>query len=86
MEGYIPGKHVMFCLKNDVVWIKARCYCSQKKNDKIHEVQLAISSNYPHHVAMAACSYVAGKAEMCSHVIGLYSSIALMSVLSLKQA
>ena len=23
IEGYIPGKHVMFCLKDEIVWIKA---------------------------------------------------------------
>ena len=33
MEGYIPGKHVMFCSKENVVYVKARCYRSQKKND-----------------------------------------------------
>ena len=31
MEGYIPGKYVMFCLKNDVIWVKAHCYRSQNK-------------------------------------------------------
>ena len=24
MEGNIPGKHVMFCLRDDVIWIEAR--------------------------------------------------------------
>jgi len=84
MEGYIPGKNVMFCLKNDAVWIKARCYRSQKKNDKMHEVRLAISSNYPHHVTRAACSCVAGKAGMCSHVIGLLKQIIHYAMMKLQ--
>ena len=75
MEGYIPGKHVMFCLKDGIIWIKARCYHSQKKHDAMHEVKVAITNEYPHHVTRAACSCVAGKAGMCSHVIGLLKQI-----------
>jgi len=75
MEGYIPGKHVMFCSKDGVIWIKAHCYRSQKKHDTMHEVKVAIANEYPHHVTRATCSCVAGKAGMCSHVIGLLKQI-----------
>jgi len=75
MEGYIPEKHVMFCLKDNVIWIKANCYHSQKNYDAIHEVKVAIANEYPHHVTQATCSCVAGKAGMCSHVIDLLKQI-----------
>ena len=58
MEGYIPGKYPMFCVKNNAIWIKARCYHSQRKHDTKHEVRIAISNDYPHHVTRAACSCV----------------------------
>ena len=75
MEGYIPGRYVMFCLKDGVAWIKARCYHSQKKHDAMHEVRVAITSEYPCCVTNAVCSCVAGKAGVCSHVIGLLKQI-----------
>ena len=31
MESYIPGRYVRFCSKEGQIWIKARCYRSQKK-------------------------------------------------------
>jgi len=46
MEGYIPGRYVMFCLKEGVTWIKARCYHSQRKYDVMYEVKVAITSEY----------------------------------------
>ena len=38
MESYIPGKHVRFCCKQGQVWVRARCYRSQKRNDPMHRV------------------------------------------------
>ena len=84
MEGYIPGKHVMFCSKDGVIWIKARCYHSQKKHDTMHEVKVAIANEYPHHVTRATCSCVAGKAGMCSHVIGLLKQIIHYAMMKFK--
>jgi len=75
MESYIPGKHVMFCLKDRVIWIKASCYRSQKKHDTMHEVKVAIANEYPHHVTRATCLCVTGKAGIYSHVIGLLKQI-----------
>ena len=73
--GYIPGKYVMFCLKDEVVWIKARCYHSQKKHATMHDVKVAITTQHLCHVIRAFCTCVAGKAGMCSHVIGLLKQI-----------
>ena len=84
MEGYIPGNNVMFCLKDGVIWIKARCYRSQKKHETMHEVKVAIANEYPHHVTRAVCSCVAGKAGMCSHVIGLLKQIIHYVLMKLK--
>ena len=71
VEGYIPGKHVMFCLQDSVIWIKAGCYhCSQKKHQKA-----AFANEYPNHVVRAVCPCVAEKAQICSHVIGLLKQI-----------
>ena len=84
MEGYIPGKHVMFCLQDSVIWIKARCYRSQKKHDTMHEVKAAIANEYPHHVVRAVCTCVAGKAGICSHVIGLLKQIIHYVMMKLK--
>ena len=52
MEGYIPGKYVMFCLKDGVIWIKAWCYHSQKKHGAVHEVKVAIANEFQHHMIM----------------------------------
>ena len=84
MEGYIPEKHVMFCLKDNVIWIKANCYHSLKNYDAIHEVKVAIANEYPHHVTQATCSCVAGKAGMCSHVIDLLKQIIHYVMMKLK--
>ena len=84
MEGYIPGKHVMFCVKDGVIWIKARCYHSQKKHDTMHEIIVAIANEYPNHVTKAACSCVAGKTGMCSHVIGVLKQIIHYVMMKLK--
>ena len=65
----------MFYLKDGVAWIKARCYHSQKKHDAMHEVKVAITSEYTCHVTNAVCSCVAGIAGVCSHVIGLLKQI-----------
>ena len=73
--GYIPGKYLMFCTINNSIFIKARCYRSQKKHDTMHEVKVAISSVYSHSVTRAVCSCVAGKGGMCSHAIGLLKQI-----------
>ena len=75
MEGYIPGKYVMFCLKDEVVWTKARYYHSQKKPATMHDVKVAITTQHPCHVTRAFCTCVAGKVGMCSHVIGLLKQI-----------
>ena len=84
MEGYIPGKFVMFCLKDGVIWVKAHCYRSQKKHETMHNVRVAISNECPYHVTKAVCSCVAGKAGMCSHVIGLLKQIIHYVMMKLK--
>ena len=75
MESYIPGKHIQFCCKDNLVWIQARCYRSQKENDSMHELKVVISSHAPHHVAKASCSCIAGSAGMCSHIVGLLKQL-----------
>jgi len=67
MESCIPGKYVRFCSKDGLVWVQARCYRSQRKNDAM----LVISNTPPYHVAKAFCSCTAGASGMCSHVVGL---------------
>ena len=62
----------MFCLKDEVVWIKARCYHSQKKQAAMHDAKVAIATQNPYHVTRAFCSCVAG---ICSHVVGLLKQI-----------
>jgi len=32
MEGYIPGKHAMFYLKDGVIWMKACCCCIARRS------------------------------------------------------
>ena len=63
----------MFRVKDGDIWIKAWRYHSQKKHDTMHEIEfeVAIANECLHHVTKAACSCVAGKAGMCSHVIGV---------------
>ena len=39
------------------------------------EIKVAIANEYPNHVTGTVCSCVAGKAGMCSHVIGLLKQI-----------
>ena len=53
MEFYIPGRHIQFCCKDNLVWIQACCYRSQKKNDSMHELKVVILSHVPHHVVKA---------------------------------
>ena len=84
MESYIPGRYVQFCCKENVVWIKARCYRSQKKNDAMHELKLAISSTIPYHVTRAFCSCVAGSSGICSHTVGLLKQLIHYVMMKLK--
>jgi len=75
MESYIPGRYVRFCAKDSLVWVQARCYRSQKKNDTMHELKLVISTCPPYHVAKASCSCTAGTSGMCSHIVGLLKQL-----------
>jgi len=75
MESYIPGKHIQFCCNDNLVWIQACCYHSQKKNNSMHELKLVISSHAPHHVAKAFCSCITRSAGMCSHIVGLLKQL-----------
>ena len=84
MEGYIPGKHVMFCVKDGVIWIKAWCYHSQLKHDTMYEIRVAIANEYPNHMTKAACLCVAGKTGMCSHVIRVLKQIIHYVMMKLK--
>ena len=84
MESYIPGRHVRFCCKNDLVYVQARCYRSQKKNDSMHELKVAISSRPPYQVAKAFCSCVAGSSGMCSHTVGLLKQLIHYVLMKLK--
>ena len=84
MESYIPGKYVRFCCKDDLVWVQAHCYRSQKKNDPMHQLKLAISCNAPYHVVKAYCSCVAGCSGMCSHVVGLLKQLIHYVMMKLK--
>ena len=70
MESYIPGRYVRFCCKDGQIWIRARCYRSQKKNDSMLYVNVALACEPPHYVTRALCSCTAGKSGMCSHVVG----------------
>ena len=84
MEFYIPGKHIRFCCQNNLVWIQACCFRSQKKNDSMHELKLVITSHAPHHVATAFCSCIAGSAGMCSHIVGLLKQLIHYVLMKLK--
>jgi len=84
MEGYIPGKYVMFSLRDEVVWIKARCYHSQKKHATMHDVKVSITTQPPCYVTQAFCSCVAGKSGMCSHVTGLLRQIVHYIIMKCK--
>ena len=75
MESYIPGRYIRFCCKDGIVWIQARCYRSQKKNDNMHQLKLAISCNAPYRVVKAYCSCVAGCSGICSHIVGLLKQL-----------
>ena len=75
MESYIPGRHIRFCCNDNLVRIQACCYRSQKKNDSMHELKIAISSHAPHHVVKAFCTCTAGSAGMCSHIVGLLKQL-----------
>ena len=74
----------MFCVQDGVIWIKARCYHSQKKHDTMHEIRVAIANEYPNHVTKATCSCVAEKTGMCSHVIGVPKQIIHYVMMKLK--
>ena len=83
MESYIPGRYVRFCCKEGQIWVRARCYRSQKKNDSMHYVNVALACESPHFVTRALCSCIAGKSRMCSHVVGVLKQLihyALMKV------
>ena len=84
MESHIPGKHIRFCCKDNLVWIQARCYHSQKKNDSMHKLKLVFSSLTPRHVAKAFCSCIAGSAGMCSHIVGLLKQLIHYVLMKLK--
>ena len=75
MESYIPEKHIWFCCKDNLVWIQACYYRSQKKNDSMHGFKVVILSHAPHHVAKDVCSCIAGSTGMCSHIIGLLKQL-----------
>ena len=75
MESYIPGRFIHFCCKHGQVWIQARCYRSQKKNDPMHQLKIALAKDSPHYVTKAYCSCIAGKSGMCSHVVGLLKQL-----------
>ena len=84
MESYIPGKHVYFCCKDDLVWVKARCYRSQEKNESMHELKLVISSITPYHVTRVFCLCVAGSSGMFSHTVGLLKQLIYYVMMKLK--
>ena len=85
MESYIPGKHVRFCCKDDIVWVQARCYRSQKKkNDTMHQLKVAISCNAPYHVVRAYCSCVPGCSGMYSHIVGLLKQLIHYTMMKLQ--
>ena len=75
MEGYIPGKYVMFCHRETTVCVKTRCYRSQKKNDTMHVLHVILSCDAPYHAITANCSCTAVKSGMCSHVVGLLKQL-----------
>ena len=75
MESYIPGRYVRFCCKANQIWIKARCYRSQRKSDPMHYVNVSLSCDSPHYVTHAYCSCIAGKSGICSHVVGLLKQL-----------
>ncbi|CAG9772352.1 unnamed protein product [Ceutorhynchus assimilis] len=64
-EGYI---HDVFIHKNECT-IKAKCYRSQKKNEKPHSLHLKFAS--VDLMVEAHCTCEAGNSESCNHVVGL---------------
>ena len=84
MESYIPGKYIHFCCKDGVVWIQARCYWSQKKNDMMHQLKLAISCNPPYHVVNAYCFCVAVCSGMCNHIVRLLKQLIYYVIMKLQ--
>ena len=58
MEGYIPRKHVMFCLKDEIVWIKV--LPQSEETCVMHDIKVAITIQLCH-VTRAFCSCVVEK-------------------------
>ena len=83
MEFYIPGSYVRFCRKQGQVWIQAR-YCSQKKNDAMHHLKVALANDFPHYVTRAFCSCTAGQSGICSHVVGLLNQLIRYVMMKVK--
>ena len=81
MESYIPGIYVRFCC---IVWVQACCYRSQKKNDTMHQLKVAISCNAPYRVVRAYCSCVAGCSGMCSHIVRLLKQLIHYTMMKLQ--
>ena len=64
--------------------MRARCYRSQKRNDPMHRVNVALACDPPHYVTRALCSCTAGKSGMCSHVVGLIKQIIHYAMMKIK--
>ena len=92
MEGYIPGKHVMFCLMDGVIWIKAWCYHSQKKHGAMHEVKVAIANEYQHHMIMTRvcslqlnmCGWKSWNVHLCHQFVEANNSLPITVCTSKK--
>ena len=70
----------MWCSKNDnLYFVKAKCFASQKKNDKPHEVWTCISLDPPHDAVHGYCTCVAGSSGYCNHVMALLYQISHFS-------
>ena len=76
-ERYLHDMWV--CTKDECVYVKAKCYRSQKTKQQPHDLWCVITSNEPSETKHAYCKCVAGASGFCNHVFGLLYQISHLS-------
>ena len=80
-ENYV---HNIEAVKQEsFVYVRARCYRSQRKNESPHSINIRLSDDG--HVADAKCSCAAGVQGLCNHVVGLLYNVNHVIVMGLKE-
>ena len=81
VENYV---HNIEAVKQEsFVYVRARCYRSQRKNQSPHSINIRLSDDG--HVADAKCSCAAGVQGLCNHVVGLLYNVNHVTVMGLKK-